>query len=227
MQTTTFEGIETETLATGTAEAWVEPPVAYWDTYNQPARSRVLESGWRFTNRAIRAACTRAGSPLEPLKGDYLDFYMGCHRFLQSYAAVRATPATPTWTGVRPETWLWLAYQRLAHFAELDADWDSYGAMPIAERAVSTAERFLMSVRDELSDSLGERIRPHSVAPLPDGGVQMEWRAPAGAFELEISPGGDFGCLLVHEGESGQTHEERENVTFRDALDLVALTFVP
>ena len=43
----------------------------------------------------------------------------------------------------------------------------------------------------------GDAVKPITVAPLDDGGVQLEWRGTGGDIEIEISPDGRLDCLLV------------------------------
>ena len=57
--------------------------------------------------------------------------------------------------------------QMLGAFAALDADWDSYGALPISPAAIEKARILLASL---------------AVVPLPSGGVQIE----IGDVEIEI-----------------------------------------
>lgn len=56
----------------------------------------------------------------------------------------------------------------------LEKDWDSYGALPIAERALTIARI----------------IRDHApaISPMSNGGVMLEWFAEGWEISLEISP---------------------------------------
>ncbi len=70
---------------------------------------------------------------------------------------------------------------RLDEFKSLEEDWDSYGADPISPKAIVTAKNLLRTCS-----------RPDFIAPLADGGVQLEWECPdinRGA-EVEISAEG-------------------------------------
>ena len=64
-------------------------------------------------------------------------------------------------------------------FLNLPADWDSYGADPIDERAVIAAERGL------------------SYVPTRSGGVQIEFNAAGVGVEIEIAPDGESAVVLV------------------------------
>ena len=111
-------------------------------------------------------------------------------------------------------------YRRLTEFAAFEEDWDSYGASPISYRAIDAARQLLLRL-PRLLGEFGD-AGPYAVAPLASGGIQFEWRVPRGSLELEIGPNGDRGYLLTSESDSGQTYEEKENVSQADALKLVA-----
>ncbi len=111
-------------------------------------------------------------------------------------------------------------YQRLTELSMLQADWDSYGALPISDRAVDRARRFLFELVQEFPEA-GD-ISPYTVAPLPHGGVQLEWRGPQKALEIEIDAAGRFSSLLVEDHETGRTYDERGRVSAAAAVDLVS-----
>ncbi len=111
-------------------------------------------------------------------------------------------------------------YQRLTELSMLQADWDSYGASPISDRAVDRARRFLSELVKEFPEA-GD-ISPYTVAPLPSGGVQLEWRGPQKALEIEISAAGRFSSLLVEDHETGRTYDERGRVSAAVAVHLVS-----
>ena len=79
---------------------------------------------------------------------------------------------------------------QVARYRELPADWDSYGAQRISEPAIEAAIRVL----DLLSDTAIERaitlLVPYHIAPVPNGGIQIEWRRDGRSIELWIAPDG-------------------------------------
>jgi hypothetical protein len=111
-------------------------------------------------------------------------------------------------------------YQRLTELSMLQANWDSYGASPISEKAVDRARRFSSQLVQEFPQA-GD-ISPYTVAPLPNGGVQLEWRGPQRALEIEIDAAGRFSSLLVEDHETGRTYDERGRVSAAAAVDLVS-----
>ena len=114
------------------------------------------------------------------------------------------------------------SYQRLAELAALQEDWDSYGALPISEKALDGARRLLSRVCRELPSAAD--ASPFALAPLANGGVQIEWRGAHGALELEVDPKGRLSGLLVGDHETGRSYEERSRLSMTVATRLVSRT---
>jgi hypothetical protein len=70
--------------------------------------------------------------------------------------------------GSAASPWLSLAAERLSGLLALDKGWDSYGAAPVDE---ATAGLVLLLLDVIMS---GE-VAPPFIAPLSDGGLQVEW----------------------------------------------------
>ena len=67
----------------------------------------------------------------------------------------------------------------------LEANWNSYGALPIAPSAVATVEQF-------------------ATVPTNHGGINLEIHRNGYDIEIEIGPDGKIvSCLLCHEAEKG------------------------
>ncbi len=88
------------------------------------------------------------------------------------------------------------AFAQLPRYRELPVDWDSYGAQQISEPAIETATHIL----DLLSDSALERattlLAPYHMAPVPNGGIQLEWRRDGRSLELWIAPDGSLEAVV-------------------------------
>jgi hypothetical protein len=110
--------------------------------------------------------------------------------------------------------------QRLLTFAALGRDWDSYGAEPISNDAIEGAQLLLSAVASQAEYKLGRRVKPFAVAPLADGGVQLEWRGVEYTIEVEVTPDGRCGYLVVA-GESD------ELTSVEEAEDLLLNAVVP
>jgi hypothetical protein len=79
--------------------------------------------------------------------------------------------------------WLREIYDRISDLKKLEHNWDSYGALPVADGAISSI-RVLLSNLD-----IDDMPTPH-VAPLPDGGVGLHWRVGSRDLEIEVEPNG-------------------------------------
>lgn len=114
------------------------------------------------------------------------------------------------------------AAQRLDAFAMLSAGWDTYDAKPITPTAIQEARRLLAAVGRRLADQTG-RAKPFFVAPLPYGGVQIEWRRPNKEIEIEveIADDGRFGYLLTTSMGENRTFEESDNVSADQVLERI------
>lgn len=94
--------------------------------------------------------------------------------------------------------------ERLRSFQELEEDWDSYGAARIHPIAIRTAKAII----EDLSLRSADHV-PFHVAPMPNGGVQMEWQHPetARVLELWIHPTGGIRCYVEAPGFSPRETE--------------------
>lgn len=110
---------------------------------------------------------------------------------------------------------------RLEELARLGENWDSYGGLPPTEVALAAARDFIRDIVHEFAPALGWKVDPFVVAPLSDGGVQIEWRTPRREIELEVGPRGEIGYLLIDRSSEAPQFEEKDDVTRRVALALV------
>ena len=119
------------------------------------------------------------------------------------------------------------AMDRLARLAELSTDWDSYGAAPPSSRAIAMARDLLSAVDARFGHTIGERVRPYAVAPIADGGIQLEWRGPYAEIEVEIDPAGQQGYLFIDKQGIERTFEEQDNLAQSEVVDAVAKVLFP
>lgn len=113
------------------------------------------------------------------------------------------------------------SFALLDRVVDLESDWDSYGGSPPTPVAVRTASRVLTVVHSSFDETAGEWIVPFHVAPIPNGGLQIEWRGPGATLELDIGPDGAFGYLLIQGRGEARRFEESENVSWATVLGLV------
>jgi hypothetical protein len=99
--------------------------------------------------------------------------------------------------------------ERITSLTRLGDDWDTYGGAPVTSSAAASATNVLRSFAEAYEGSSYIVVRPHSIAPLASGGVNVEWRGPFGELTLEVYPDGRLGCYTV-ESRDGQTTERDE-----------------
>lgn len=120
-----------------------------------------------------------------------------------------ANRALATLQATNPE-----AAERIKKLASLEPDWDGYGGVPPTEEAVkATAELLLES--HKLTRGL---LESPFIAPLPEGGLELEWELDSGAELMLVIPttGTDVRYLLDEPTSSGDIRES-EGVVPKDA----------
>ncbi len=115
------------------------------------------------------------------------------------------------------------SYQRLAELAALREDWDSYGALPIDDKSLIAARRLLSRISRELPEDAAD-ASPFALAPLADGGIQIEWRGDQTALEIEVDPLGRLSSLFVEQHETGPSCIERDRLPVTEVAGLVTQT---
>ncbi len=95
---------------------------------------------------------------------------------------------------------------RLQHLAQLKAGWDGSEANPLSPVAVAHAALTAYSVLHAYGKA------PDFIAPIPDGGVQVEWDSGESALELTIAQDGYKEILLVlnQDSDTPEVHEYGE-----------------
>lgn len=117
-------------------------------------------------------------------------------------------------------------FARLKEIAQLETDWDSYGAESISSVALVTACELLFTVKESLHNLVGEKLLPFSLAPIADGGVQLEWRGTRGDLEVEINSKGVLSYLLVQGQRAKRKFEEKERASLSEVLKVVTQVLV-
>ncbi|MBI2940711.1 MAG: hypothetical protein HYY04_09775 [Chloroflexi bacterium] len=161
----------------------------------------------------------------EPSSRDREYFHLQLEELHERMAATewRRDRSKETSTGPRdPTTFVRPELEQLEGFANLEPDWDSYGAAPISGKAISTARRLMTVVAEQFGDLLGERVRPYAVAPVADGGVYVEWRGPGGQLQVQVGPDGNLTYLLVKSVRCRRVFEERSQASSTEVLSAAA-----
>ena len=106
------------------------------------------------------------------------------------------------------------AVERIRKLTNLEPDWDGYSGDPPTEEAVKTTAVLLLAIHG-LTRGL---LESPFIAPLPDGGLELEWELDSGAELMLVIPstGMDIRYLLDEPTSSGHIIES-EGVVPKDA----------
>jgi len=85
--------------------------------------------------------------------------------------------------------------ERIAAYADLPDDWDSYGGVGPTEHARKSAQNFVLELFGENLLNAGDTV---DILPVPTGGIQFEWAGIGGEIEVEIDHRGDVHSLIEH-----------------------------
>ena len=82
--------------------------------------------------------------------------------------------------------------KRMVALSSLERDWDHSGAEPISWFALQTALELVLQIL-----ALYPNLEAPFIAPLPTGGLQLEWSKGRTDLEVEVTPGGQVSfCTL-------------------------------
>ena len=100
---------------------------------------------------------------------------------------------------------------------ELEPGWDGFGAEPIYRRAVNECLRILEGTV-KLSTSSSDREL--FIAPLPDGGLELDWDLPMEEELMVVVPpeGGPVRFLLTTTDHEGNEREREGKLGIDDTL---------
>jgi uncharacterized protein (DUF433 family) len=116
------------------------------------------------------------------------------------------------------------ALVRLDQLTELEENWDSYGAEPIASTAIITAHKLIAEAILHFLDKHGVRAIPYDIGTLPAGGVQVVWKGQHAELEVDISPEGRSGYLQIVNPGNNPTYEEGNDVSLDTIIALISQT---
>jgi hypothetical protein len=98
---------------------------------------------------------------------------------------------------------------RIASLRKLPDNWDTYGGVPVTDQTAARASEILRWLATVARQPDYTRVRPHGIAPLASGGLQLEWRGKRGELTIEIYPDGRRGSYTV-ESRNGEMMERDE-----------------
>lgn len=116
--------------------------------------------------------------------------------------------------------------ETLDEIARLEDDWDSYGARRPTAAAISAAHILLGQLWDDLGYRVDERATPWAIAPLADGGVQIEWRSTDSAIEVEIDPDSSLHYVVEREERAVAKSDVAVSTPIGEILDAIRSVLV-
>lgn len=124
-------------------------------------------------------------------------------------------------TAIAPNPSLLPALQRIAEIARLEQNWDGEDANPPTAEAVAAACFLIeaLAERRERVDRAG--IPPTTSSPIPDGGLQVEWRGPAARIDVQANPDGSYGYLVKRGTGPTARYEETDTAPLEMVLALL------
>lgn len=96
--------------------------------------------------------------------------------------------------------WLAITKDYLMQLSQLTEDWDSYGSPALSPELLKNAVVFLDSIEFE-------NIPSPFVAPVPGGGIQLEWLNEDRELEVEFTGQSVIGYLKITKDESVEEGE--------------------
>ena len=157
-------------------------------------------------------------------RGDYLrsiDLLNQMSSGLPVSVSPEATQKTKPRQKTSPQVSLAPIFERLKELAQLKADWDSYGAEPVSSVALVATFELLDAVKERLSRKVRESL-PQFIAPLADGGLQLEWKGQRGDIEVKIDPIGNFSYVLLEGQETNRKFQEKARASLEEVLKLLS-----
>ena len=85
--------------------------------------------------------------------------------------------------------WFRPMFSKMAGLVDLPPNWNSHGARPVSLKAIEYALNLLLQTMQT------DTPLP-TIVPLPRGGIQLEWHLSGIAFEVAVSPEGQFTLYL-------------------------------
>lgn len=121
----------------------------------------------------------------------------------------------------RPPMYARADIEEIEALAQLEPDWDSYEAATISPRAITLAKDLVVYTAIGAA-SLRIEAHPSYIGPVPNGGVQIEWRRDGREIQVEVRPNQTLGCLLVKQHGAQRDREYQEDVPLVGVLWLIA-----
>jgi hypothetical protein len=113
------------------------------------------------------------------------------------------------------------ALSRIVEMAKLAANWDGEDGAPPTAEAVAAA-CFLIEAAAEHRQRQGHvGVPPTTSSPIPDGGLQIEWRGATSRIDVQANPDGSLGYLVKWGSDAAASYEEANSASLETVLSLL------
>lgn len=123
---------------------------------------------------------------------------------------------------LRALTSLSATFSDLRDLTQLGDDWDGEGSPSPSEEVLRSAEQLLVDAAARFLNQ-PSNVAPTFVAPVPGGGIYLEWRTQQRDLQLYVHPGDRLGYLSIDRSGSQPVYTEMSNAPAQQLLDQLAL----
>ena len=113
------------------------------------------------------------------------------------------------------------ALSRIVEMAKLSPNWDGEDADPPTAEAVAAAYFLIEAVAERRQQQGHAGSPPLTSSPIPDGGLQIEWRGPTGRIDVQANADGSLGYLVKWDSGSAARCKEADAVSLEAVLALM------
>lgn len=113
------------------------------------------------------------------------------------------------------------AFSRIREMATLPANWDSEGADPPTPSAVASALYLIQAIAERRRQHAFGLVQPVTSSPIPDGGLQVEWKGQDARIDVQANPDGSYGFLVKWGAGSEARYEEADEEPIESLIGLI------
>lgn len=113
------------------------------------------------------------------------------------------------------------ALSRIVVMAKLAPNWDGEGADPPTAEAAAAACFLIEAVAEHRQRQGQIGVPPTTSSPIPDGGLQIEWRGPNARIDVQANPDGSFGYVVKWGSGTDARYEEADSAAPETVLALL------
>ena len=111
--------------------------------------------------------------------------------------------------------------RRITELAKLPNNWDGEDAEAPTARAIAAADYLVAAVAEGRERRGFRRVPPTTSSPIPDGGVQLEWRGVNARIDVQANPDGSYGFLVKWGSGSAARYEEADEASLDSILERI------